>query len=160
MAPALQRVAFLVVIVALSALVASAGMARTDIENRIPYESREVLSIVSQKGHRVQVIDVRKLSDDDDDVGGYEDARIPGALPMPGCDPANVPDEAKGRIRADIPTVLVSRDGDTKSYEACKQRFLRVRNLEGGMAAWTDAGLPEEDGEYVAPRMGAGGGCL
>ena len=160
MNPAIQRAGLLLAIVVLGALVATAGMARTELENRIPMDRRELLKTISKKGNRLQVVDVRVLSDDEDDVGGYEDARVPGALPMPGCDPAKVPATARELVRGDIPTVLVSRDGDGASFEACKGRFLRVRNLDGGMAAWIDAGLPEDDGEHTPPSMGAGGGCL
>ena len=38
--------------------------------------------------------------------------------------------------------------------------FPRLRVLRGGMEAWLDEALPEADGAYVAPKMGAGGGCL
>ncbi|MEY3014179.1 MAG: hypothetical protein RIT45_2914 [Pseudomonadota bacterium] len=160
MKPPILRLLILVAIGGLSVGVASAGMARTEIENAIPMSSRELLGLVSKKGANVQVVDVRVLADDDDDVGGYQDARVPGSLPMPGCDPDKVPEQALGRVRADIPTVLVSRDGDAATFERCRKHFLRVRNLEGGMAAWSEAGLPEEDGPYVAPKPGAGGGCL
>ena len=38
--------------------------------------------------------------------------------------------------------------------------FKLARNLEGGIEGWTDEGLPEDSGEYVPPKPGAGGGCL
>lgn len=158
--PALIRAALLAAIALLSGLVASAGMAHTELESAIPVTPAALLRLVGDKGANVQVVDVRALADEDDDVGGYQDARVPGALPMPGCDPAQVPSAAVGRIRADIPTVLVSRDGDAATFARCRGQFLRVRNLAGGFAAWSEQGLPEEDGVYVAPRPGAGGGCL
>jgi rhodanese-related sulfurtransferase len=60
-----------------------------------------------------------------------------------------------------VPTVIVAAgEVDAAAAEACAARFTAARVLAGGMEAWSDANLPEDSGEYVAPSSKAGGGCL
>ena len=56
--------------------------------------------------------------------------------------------------------VIVTADGDDAAFEACRQHFAAARNLAGGMEAWSAANLPEDTGEYRAPKASASGGCL
>ena len=162
MNPNIERGLYLLVIFGLGGYVANAGAQQTRLERNIPYTAQQLLKDLSSKAVKPQVVDLRALSsdDDDDDVGGYEDAHIPGSLPMPACDETKMPATARDMLRNDVPTIIVTRDGDAAAYQRCADKFLRARNLAGGAAAWIDAGLPEEDGEHVPPSMGGGGGCL
>jgi rhodanese-related sulfurtransferase len=92
--------------------------------------------------------------------GDYEDAHVPGAVPLPACDPARAPAAARSRIMSSAPTVIVSARGDDAEVRACLARFTSARSLSGGMAAWSAANLPEDTGEYAPPSVKAGGGCL
>ncbi|MFT3912703.1 MAG: rhodanese-like domain-containing protein [Anaeromyxobacteraceae bacterium] len=91
---------------------------------------------------------------------GYEDARVPGALPMPGCDLAAAPEKARARIVPSVPTVIVTATGSAAEAARCAGFFTSARLLAGGQEAWTDANLPEDSGEYSPPSAKAGGGCL
>ena len=155
----IERMAFLGVITALCIMLVNEGRTQVRLERQIPVQAK-VLYDQMAAGKSLQVIDIRPLTDEeDDDVGGYEDARVPKSIPFPGCDQGTTPNDALVNIRFGIPTVIISLDGDIKRLEKCGM-FPRVRNLEGGMLAWSEAGFPEDEGEYVAPKMGGGGGCL
>jgi len=91
---------------------------------------------------------------------GYEESHVPGAIPLPGCDPASARAAASERILRSAPTVLVSEHGDEPEVKRCLATFSAARILAGGMASWSEAGLPEDTGEYTPPSMKAGGGCL
>ena len=87
-----------------------------------------------------QFIDVREPSEY---VGGHlSDSRNI---------PAGSLSERVGELEAfkDRPLILVCQSG-ARSAEACtalaKQGFTRVHSLEGGVAAWTEAGLPLKKG--------------
>ena len=71
-----------------------------------------------------------------------------------------MPTAAKERIYPYVQTVIVSDEGDPALFEKCRARFGLAQNLTGGMAAWSAANLPEDTGEYSAPKNAAGGGCL
>ncbi len=161
MNPTIERAVYLVVIVALGGYVAQAGAEQTRLERGVGYPAKQLLRELSSKGFKPQVVDLRALEDeDDDDVGGYAETHIPGSIPFPGCDLTKMPASARLTMRTDVATVIVSRDGDRASFERCAAHFSRVRNLQGGAAAWIEAGLPEADGPFTPPKMGGGGGCL
>lgn len=155
-APSVRRVEPLVwaaVLLVLSALVAREAVAMRALERRVPLSPKELYQAVASSQVKVQIVDIR------DDVAEYEDTHVPGALPLPGCDPAKAGVAAE-RVLGSVPTILVSADGDPAEFARCAPRFTQARNLEGGMEGWVDANLPEDSGEYVPPRAAAGGGCL
>lgn len=157
----IERLIYLAVIATLAGMVVQAGSLHTALESAVPLAPKDFYEQLKKKGRHPQIIDTRPLTgDEDSDEEGYEDAHVPGAIPMPGCDMANAPLEAQGQIQLGVPTVIVSATGDAKTFAACQAQFARARNLTGGFAAWQEADIPEEDGEYIAPKMGGGGGCL
>jgi rhodanese-related sulfurtransferase len=139
----------------LAALVSVEGSRRAALERAVPVEAKELYRTLARSQAGVQVVDVRP-----DLSGGYEDAHVPGAIPLPGCDPAKAPRGAAERIHASVPTVLVSADGGGDELRRCRGRFTSARALAGGMDAWDAARLPEDVGEYTPPSAKAGGGCL
>lgn len=151
----LEPLAYGVAVVLLAGLLAVEGRRRTELERRLPVEARELYRLLSRPQASWQVLDVRA-----DLVAGYQDAHVPGALPMPACDPARTPAAARERVLSTVPTILVSEDGDAAALRACLARFTAARALAGGMPAWSDANLPEDSGEYTPPSAKAGGGCL
>ena len=156
----IERGVFFAVILGLSGMLVSEGRAQVRLEREIPVDAQGLYKQIAA-GNRPQIIDVRPLEDDDnEDVGGYEYTHVPGSIPFPGCDENTAPADALGQIQYGVPTVIVSAEGDKAAYEKCAQQFSRARNLEGGMLGWVDEFLPEDEGEYVAPKAGAGGGCL
>jgi rhodanese-related sulfurtransferase len=104
---------------------------------------------------KLQIVDLRPYDDEH-----YLDAHIPGAIPSPGCDEGQTPEKAKDRIYSYVQTIIVTEAGDSAAFEACSKRFGQARLLAGGMAAWTEASLPEDTGDYSPPKNAAGGGCL
>ena len=140
-------------LVLLSGLVVAEGRRRTALEAELPVFAPELYRLIARAGPGVQVVDLRDAADS-------EDARVPGAIPMPGCDPAAVPASARGRLVPSLPTVLVTPTGDRADARRCAGRFPSARLLGGGMRAWSDAGLPEDAGAYAPPAARAGGGCL
>lgn len=156
----IERAIFLTVITGLSFLVIQEGRSQVSLENQLSFEAQGLYDAMAD-GVVYQLIDTRPLEDDDnDDVGGYEYTHIPSSIPFPGCDEANLPETAKGLIQAGVPTIIVSAEGDAESYQKCTDFFKRARNLEGGMLGWTDEFFPEDEGEFIPPKMGGGGGCL
>lgn len=163
MNPKVERAVYIVVILVLSVYLIFLGKKQTEIQRNIPITAQELYDKLSNPKLKVQIIDVRELTSDDD-VGGYEDSRVPGALPFPGCDKTKMTSEnlqeALKRINPYTYTVIVSTDGNKEIFQKCAQKFNNAQNLAGGMAAWQEAGLPDESGEYVPPKAGGGGGCL
>ncbi len=156
----LERAVFWTVILVFSGVLVSESQAQVGLERQIPVQGKALYEQLAG-GTRVQIIDVRPLKDDDnEDVGGYEYTHVPGSIPLPNCEPSQAPDGALDQIQFGVPTVIVSAEGDAAAFANCGARFDRARNLEGGMLGWVDAFLPEDEGEYVAPKAGAGGGCL
>jgi rhodanese-related sulfurtransferase len=139
----------------LSGLVVSEGARRADLERRVPLSPAELYRTLARAGAGWQVIDARL-----DVAGEYEDAHVPGAIPMPACDLARAPEVARQRIHRAVPTVIVTATGDGEEVRRCLAGFAAARSLAGGMEAWSEANLPEDSGEYSAPSAKAGGGCL
>jgi rhodanese-related sulfurtransferase len=139
----------------LSALIVAEGARRADLERRVPLAPAELYRSLARSRTSVQVIDARR-----DPTEEYEDAHVPGAIPMPGCDLARAPEAARQRIYRGVPTVVVTATGADEEVRRCASSFTAARSLGGGMEAWSDANLPEDSGEYSAPSARAGGGCL
>lgn len=142
------------VLLALVLALAVEGRARADLERRVAVSAPELYRTLARSATAWQVVDVRP------DLVDYDDAHVPGALPLPGCDPAQAPAAARERILPSVPTVIVSETGREEEAAACLARFGAARLLAGGMEAWSDANLPEDVGEYTPPSSRAGGGCL
>jgi rhodanese-related sulfurtransferase len=154
--PRVEAVAWAALIAILAVLVAGEGIARAALERRLPVEAKELYRALARSQTGVQVVDVRPELED-----AYEDAHVPGSIPMPACDRAQAPAGASDRIHRSVPTVLVAApDADPQALRACLAQFTAARVLAGGMDAWADARLPEDVGEYTPPSAKAGGGCL
>jgi len=154
--PAAEVAAWIGLLVLLSAAVVGEGHTRAELERRIPLAPAELYRTLARSQTAWQIVDVRE-----DLAAGYEDAHVPGAIPLPGCELAKAPPAARERVLASVPTVIVAGgEGDAAAAEACAARFTSARVLSGGMEAWSDASLPEDSGEYSAPSAKAGGGCL
>ncbi|HSN90682.1 MAG TPA: rhodanese-like domain-containing protein [Anaeromyxobacteraceae bacterium] len=151
----LEVLVWAAVLAGLSALVVAEGRERSDLERRVPIPVQQFYRTLARSQTTWQVVDVRG-----DLARGYEDARVPGALPMPGCDVARAPEAARDRILASVPTVIVTESGADGELYRCAAFFTSARVLAGGMEAWSDANLPEDSGEYSPPSAKAGGGCL
>ena len=150
-----EVVASAAVLAVLSAMLLVEGNRRVELERRIPVEPKELYRTLARSQASWQVVDVRPdLSE------GYEESHVPGALPLPGCDPARAPEAARARILFSVPTVVVAPKDDPDALRACLARFASARGLAGGMDAWTGANLPEDTGAYSPPSAKAGGGCL
>jgi rhodanese-related sulfurtransferase len=151
----LELMGWVALLTLLSGGVLAEGRRRAALERQVAVGARELYRTLARSQATLQVVDVRADLEE-----GYEDARVPGAIPMPGCNLAATPGPARDRIYASVPTVLVTSSGDPVEIARCAGLFTSARMLEGGMAAWTDANLPEDGGEYSPPAARAGGGCL
>jgi rhodanese-related sulfurtransferase len=151
----LEPLAWAVVLFVLAALVVGEGARRAGLERRLPLAPADLYRTLARSQTTWQVVDARE-----DLAEGYEDAHVPGAVPMPGCDPARTPEAARERIARGVPTVVVTAAGGADDVRRCLARFTTARALAGGMKAWSDASLPEDSGAYTPPSNRAGGGCL
>ena len=141
---------YVAVIAVLSALIFFDGRKAAALEAQRPVTPKQLYQLLSTPKLKVQVVDLRPHDDDH-----FIDAHIPGAISMPGCAIDEQPNAYPYVL-----TVIVTAEGDTAAYEACGKHFAAARNLAGGMAAWSDANLPEDVGEYRPPKPSASGGCL
>lgn len=156
MSPRVEAVAWTAILAVLAGLVAFEGSRRASLERQLPLTARELYRTLATSQTGVQVVDVRPDLED-----GYEDAHVPGAIPMPACDPVQAPPGAGQRIHRSVPTVLVAADdASEEEVRRCLARFTSARVLAGGMDGWAEARLPEDVGEYTPPSAKAGGGCL
>ena len=146
---------YVTLLVVLGVLVLGEGRTRAELESRVGISPQQLYRTIGKSTVKIQIVDIREDLEE-----GYVDTHVPGAIPMPGCDPAKTPPAALERILASAPTVVVTADGAQQPFEACAARFTNARNLQGGLTAWVDANLPEDSGDYVPPKAGAGGGCL
>jgi rhodanese-related sulfurtransferase len=151
----IELLVWFAVLAVLSGMVVSEGRRRSTLEAQVPVTATELYRTLARSKTTLQVVDVRA-----DLQEGYEDARVPGAVPMPGCDLDAAPEPARDHIYASVPTVLVTSSGDPADAARCAGFFTSARLLAGGMEAWSDASLPEDSGEYSPPSAKAGGGCL
>ncbi len=155
MVASLEPIAWAAALAVLAVLVGTEGRRRAELERRLPVGPQELYRTLARSQTSWQILDVRP-----DLAEGYEESHLPGALPLPGCDPARAPAAARERIVPSVPTVIVSASGGEAEVRACLTRFPSARSLAGGMAAWSAARLPEDAGEYAPPSARAGGGCL
>jgi rhodanese-related sulfurtransferase len=146
---------YVAALAALSAVLVVEGRTHARLAQAQPVTPRELYALLGNPQLKVQVVDLRAYDDDH-----FLDTHVPGAVPLPGCDDAQAPAAARERVYPYVMTVLVTDDGDEAAFAKCRERFSFARNLAGGMAAWSDATLPEDTGDYAAPKAGAGGGCL
>lgn len=88
---------------------------------------------LAERLEAVQVVDVR-------DPNEWEAGRIEGALHIPVDDLA----ERVGELDRDRPVVAVCRSGNRsgRAAEWLREEGFDAENLEGGMQAWAEAGLP------------------
>ncbi|MEW5847447.1 MAG: rhodanese-like domain-containing protein [Myxococcota bacterium] len=149
----LEPVGYAVLILVLGFLNVAEGRRQARLEQQLPLTPKELYQTLARA--QVQVVDVRP-----DPSENYEGTHIPGAIPFPGCDAKAVPEVIQERILPSVPTVVVSDEGSRAEHGKCLGYFVNARNLAGGMKAWSEAGLPEDSGEYSPPKPGAGGGCL
>jgi len=146
---------YIVAFIVLGAGVMSEGARAAALQRKAGITPKTLYRELAKGSAKLQIIDVRP-----DPEENFEDTHVPRAVPFPGCDMQQTPDEAKGSIEMIVPTIIVSQDGDEETFERCSAFFTSARNLRGGLEAWVDADLPEDTGEYEAPTPGAGGGCL
>lgn len=151
----LEPLLWVAALAVLSGMVVTEGKRRTALEAQVPVDAKALYRTLATSKAALQIVDVRA-----DLAEGYEDARVPGALPMPGCDLATTPEKARDRIVPSVPTVIVTSSGDAAEAARCEGFFTSARLLAGGMEGWSDANLPEDSGEYSPPSAKAGGGCL
>ena len=151
----IETAVYLALLAGLSLLVAAEGRRRAELERRVPVAPAELYRTLARSQTAWQVVDVRP-----DLADGYEESHVPGAIPLPGCDPERAPAAARARVHATVPTVIVSSGDGGAEVERCLARFGAARRLAGGMEAWSQARLPEDSGEYAPPSVKAGGGCL
>ena len=151
----LESAVWAAVLLVLSVLVVGEGRKRAELERRVPLSAPELYRTLARSQTAWQVVDARE-----DLSAAYEDAHVPGAVPMPGCDLARTPEAARQRIYRGVPTVIISGNGDPAELTRCLSQFTSARALAGGMQAWSDADLPEDSGAYASPSSRGGGGCL
>lgn len=151
----LEPAGWAALLLVLSALVLGEGARRADLERGIPLTPTELYRTLARSQTSWQVVDARR-----DVAGEYEEAHVPGAVPVPACDPALAPEPARDRVHRGVPTVIVTAGGDADLVRRCLARFTLARSLAGGMDAWSGASLPEDSGPYAPPSSRAGGGCL
>lgn len=150
----LEAGAYTIVIALLGALLYAEGRRNVELQAQVPLVARDFYRQLASSQVKLQIIDARA------DVAEYEDTHIPGAIPLAGCDLEAADPAVRSRVFSYAPTVVVTADGDPAIYARCRRQFALARNLAGGMAAWSEAGYPEDSGEWVPPKNRAGGGCL
>lgn len=146
---------YVAAIAVLSALLMSAGRETTELLAKSAVSPKDLYALLSNPQVKVQIVDLRPYDDDN-----FIDTHIPGAIPLPSCDAQQAPEKARDRFYPYVATIIVTAEGDQAAFEKCRAQFGSARNLAGGMAAWSNANLPEDTGDYSPPKTSAGGGCL
>ncbi len=155
MRPWLEPAGWIAALAVAGGLVWGEGGRRAALERRVAVAPRELYRTLARSQAGLQVVDVRE-----DLEASYGDAHVPGAIPLPACDLARAPERARSRLVRSAPTVLVGATGAEDETRRCAALFTSARTLAGGMAAWSEANLPEDSGDYAPPSSKAGGGCL
>lgn len=151
----LEQVIYVAAMVVLSVLLFAEGRRSAALDEKEEVAPKSLYALLSNPQVKVQLVDLRGYDDD-----GYLDTHVPGAIPMPDCDPSKGPPAAADRIYPYVTTILITQDGTGPAIEACRGRFALARVLAGGQEAWGGALLPEDVGDYAPPKNAAGGGCL
>ncbi len=138
----------------LAGVLLNQGRANAQLQRQAPLSARAFYSELAHSQVKLQIVDARESAE------AFEDTHVPGAIPVPGCDLANAPQAVRDRVYPYVPTVVITDAGDGRAFGACSTQFALARNLQGGMEAWSAAGLPEDSGEWVPPKPRTGGGCL
>lgn len=154
MKPLLEAGAYIVTLAVLGGALFMEGRHHAQLQAQVPITAKDLYRKLASSQVKLQIIDART------DVSEYEDTHIPGAIPVPGCNLDELDPDVRQRVYSFVPTIVVTQDGDTTAYQNVRKHFAQVRNLEGGMEAWSEASYPEDSGEWIPPRAGAGGGCL
>lgn len=151
----LEPVLYVAVLALLGGGVLAEGARQSELEEKLPISAKALYGMLAKSQVRYQLVDVRA-----DPSENYEDAHVPGAVPFPGCEMNATPQSARAHILPSVPTIVISGEGDAATFGKCLAFFTTARNLQGGFTAWADENLPEDSGDYVPPKPGAGGGCL
>lgn len=146
--------AYFTTILVLASLLFQEGQKRVDLQSQISIPPQELYKKLSNSQTKLQIIDIRS------DQSSYEDAHVPGAIPLYNCDFLKGNESTTKNIFTFAPTIIVSENGDENVFRDCAKNFTQARNLAGGMAAWSEEGLPEDSSEYSPPKLSGGGGCL
>ena len=131
------------------------GRRTTELLARQAVSPKALYAQLSNPQLKLQIVDLRAYDDDH-----YIDTHIPGAIPLPDCDATKAPEPARDRVYPYVSTIIVTDTGDAATFEACRAKFGQAQLLQGGMEGWSAANLPEDTGDYAAPKNAAGGGCL
>lgn len=115
--------------------VVSAMPLEPEFSSILPLEAFDLL----EREKNILVVDVRTTAE-------REQSRIPGSIAVPLGELM----QGKVQLPRDKPLLLVCAVGG-RSYAAglylVNEKYLRVYNLKGGIAAWTKSGLPLEYGQ-------------
>jgi len=152
MSRAVEPIAYVALLALLSAAALAEGRRHAALDRRVPVTPQELYRTLARSQVRWQVVDAR--------TSDFDDAHVPGSIPLPACDAARAPAAVRAHVLVSAPTVIVTASGDAGEAAPCLSKFTSARVLAGGMAAWSDANLPEDSGDYVPPSAKAGGGCL
>lgn len=142
------------IILFLCGMIYSEGQKNIEIQSRLPISAQQLYKKLSQSQIKLQILDIRPK------LESYDDTHIPGSIPLPNCQFENLPEGVATNIYAYLPTIIVSEDGNPEILKQCRSHFKNIQNLNGGIKAWLDDNLPEDSGEYLPPKLKAGGGCL
>mgnify|MGYP000962779426 CR=1 FL=1 len=151
----LEQAIYVAAMVIVSVLLFAEGRRSAALDEKEAVAPKSLYALLSNPQVKLQIVDLRAYDDD-----GYLDTHVPGAIPMPECDPAKGPATAADRIYPYVTTILITQDGTGPALDACRGRFALARVLAGGQDAWSAALLPEDTGDYAPPKSAAGGGCL
>ncbi|MBT3234699.1 MAG: rhodanese-like domain-containing protein [Bdellovibrionales bacterium] len=155
---------YLSIILVLGTVLISEGRTNIDLKRSQEMSAKQLYRDLAATGRSIQLVDVRPYDEGDDDpeYTSYQEAHIPGSIPIPGCDSKIADREAFEMVNPYTLTVLISKNGtiDGELKAKCSSLFIDSIIMVGGMVAWAQRDYPEEDGEYVAPPIGGGGGCL
>jgi rhodanese-related sulfurtransferase len=152
--PKIELSVYIVITIILGILLVNEGQKRVQILSQKPLSAKEAYNKLKHPQTKLQIIDIRA------DQSAYEDAHVPGAIPLFNCDFANTDEKIKKNIFTYLPTIIVTDSGDQQAFNNCAKNFTQARNLAGGMSGWSDEGLPEDSSEYTPPKLTGGGGCL
>lgn len=151
----LESLIYVTAMAILSIALVAEGHRTNELLARQAVSPKAVYALLSNPQVKLQIVDLRAYDDDH-----YLDTHIPGAIPLPDCDATKAPEAARDRVYPYVNTIIVTDTGDAAAFESCRAKFGQAQLLQGGMEGWSAANLPEDTGDYAAPKNPAGGGCL